>query len=385
MKILFFVDGSKNKYGSEKVAVDVIEKLSQKGIKFIVITAMPGYVRDYCLENGIETYLIKFYSFMYRNSRFKLLEMLKRFIQIIYGCGLDYISIKRITKRVDLNSIDIIYTNHARNLVGGVIAKKFHIYHIIHLHELINGHYYIYPLIPNQIKWVNNHTDCFISCANNVKKNWVKAGLDEHKVVNIYNGIEVDSIPAKHIYNGEDEPLKIVMVASVSKQKGQYILLKAIKKIDKNIRNNIIIDFYGEPDGEEDRILKKYAKDNNINANFVGYDTEIKQKLKNYDIGVNCSRAEACSISILEYKAAGLAVIATDTGGTSEIINDKVDGLLFNRKDINKLSEYIIRLYNNRQEIQKLGKNARNNVCELYSKDDFIDNIYQLFMEYQVC
>ena len=224
MKVLFFVFGSKQKYGSEKVAVDVIERLSKMGNEFIVITAMDGYVRDYCKNNNIETYRIKFYSYLYRRSRFVLLEMIKRILQVIYGVFLDCYAVIKLKQKVDLSNIDLIYTNHYNNLIGGYISRKYKIPHIVHLHELFHGHFSTYPLLPNQIKWVDKHTDSFISCAKNVKENWVKAGLDPQKIKNIYNGIEVDTIPSKQCYPCAGEKIKMVMVASISSAKGQHII-----------------------------------------------------------------------------------------------------------------------------------------------------------------
>ena len=377
MKVLFFIDGSKKGYGSEKVAVDVIDNLSQRGVEFIVITTVSGFVREYCIKNNIETHLLSFYSYMYRSSKIKVIEYLKRLLQIIYGFTLDAVCIFKLKKMIDLSEIDLIYTNHSKNFIGGIISRRYKIPHIIHLHELFNGHYYVYPLLPNQSDWLNKHTDIFISCAKLVAKNWVNAGIDNHKIINIYNGIDYRTIPVKNTVS--NDILKIVMVASVSKQKGQLLVLKALMNISNEKRKNIVIDFYGGSEDDESSKVEEYINKNSIRARLIGYDENVKEKLQSYDIGINCSRAEACSISILEYKAAGLAVVASDAGGTKEIIKHNYDGMLFNRKNLNELSNIIEFLYDNREDISRLGQNARSNVEEKFGIDTFYDKVYDVF------
>ncbi len=56
---------------------------------------------------------------------------------------------------------------------------------------------------------------------------------------------------------------------------------------------------------------------------------------------------ENCSMSILEAKSFGLPVIASDTGGTPEIVRHGRDGFLFERGNAIQLAGYIQKLYRN--------------------------------------
>jgi glycosyltransferase involved in cell wall biosynthesis len=56
------------------------------------------------------------------------------------------------------------------------------------------------------------------------------------------------------------------------------------------------------------------------------------------DLFVLASRAESCSMALLEAMAAGLPVIATRVGGSVELVEDGVNGLLFKANDVAQLT-----------------------------------------------
>jgi L-malate glycosyltransferase len=62
------------------------------------------------------------------------------------------------------------------------------------------------------------------------------------------------------------------------------------------------------------------------------------------DIFVSSSRSEAFSNSILEAMACGCCVVGSRVGGTPELIEDEVRGLLFTPGDANQLAEKLLRL-----------------------------------------
>lgn len=69
--------------------------------------------------------------------------------------------------------------------------------------------------------------------------------------------------------------------------------------------------------------------------------------------------AEGTSLSCIEAQAFGKPVIATPVGGLSDLVFDGYNGLLV-KPDMNRWEEAIVYLYNNRDEMERLGNNARN-------------------------
>jgi glycosyltransferase involved in cell wall biosynthesis len=62
---------------------------------------------------------------------------------------------------------------------------------------------------------------------------------------------------------------------------------------------------------------------------------------------------------VIEGMAAGMPVIATAAGGPTEVITDRVDGILVSPNDIDALAHQLLRLRNDQEYSQRLGIAAR--------------------------
>jgi glycosyltransferase involved in cell wall biosynthesis len=71
----------------------------------------------------------------------------------------------------------------------------------------------------------------------------------------------------------------------------------------------------------------------------------------------------------LEAMACGKAVIASSLGGLKEMIKHPDNGLLFTPGSAKELSEHIISLLNDRQQLLILGRNARKYIEEKFSPE----------------
>ena len=93
---------------------------------------------------------------------------------------------------------------------------------------------------------------------------------------------------------------------------------------------------------------------------------------------INVSESEGIPVSIMEAISFGIPVIATDVGGTSEIVIDGFNGLLLNKTfDIDKLVDVISCAILGRIDLLSFRKNARILWTEKYS----CENNYYKFYE----
>ena len=94
-------------------------------------------------------------------------------------------------------------------------------------------------------------------------------------------------------------------------------------------------------DGPEREKLETLVKKSNLNerVKFWGFVEDVRPLLWASDIYIHPSWGdEAFGLSLLEAMASGLAVVASESGGMMEILND-AQGLLFPRRDVTALSE----------------------------------------------
>jgi glycosyltransferase involved in cell wall biosynthesis len=78
-----------------------------------------------------------------------------------------------------------------------------------------------------------------------------------------------------------------------------------------------------------------------------------------FDIVVQASESEGLPNVVLEAAAASLAIVATDVGGTSEVVTNETDGLLVPKGDADALTSAILRLAENPDLRERLGRAAK--------------------------
>lgn len=95
---------------------------------------------------------------------------------------------------------------------------------------------------------------------------------------------------------------------------------------------------------------------------FTGAVENVVPYLQAMDIFVLPSLIETSSLATMEAMATGLPVISTPVGSITEYLEDKTNGLLFPRKDIDALAQKIESLLMNRTLRERLGLNARKTI-----------------------
>lgn len=176
----------------------------------------------------------------------------------------------------------------------------------------------------------------------------VEMGFDDGTIDVVPNGIDVPrfdaeldaAVDVREERDLDDAPL-VVSVGSVVPRKGLHVLAKAAARLpDAHPQARVVHVGGGGHAGYAD------ALDQLVNASGgamsrTGYVDrgELLGWLDAADVFVSPSFSEGCPISILEAAASGTTVVATDVGGTREILGD--DGLYVPVADPAALAEGI--------------------------------------------
>lgn len=116
------------------------------------------------------------------------------------------------------------------------------------------------------------------------------------------------------------------------------------------------------------------------NTTLLGNVENVHDYLQMADIFIHSSKGEGCSNAILEAMAAGLPIIAADTGGTSEIVTNESGGL-FAYKNIIQIKESIEFLLNNPGKRKLFGENSQRIVKEKFTIQQMMNNYYKILLE----
>jgi glycogen(starch) synthase len=103
---------------------------------------------------------------------------------------------------------------------------------------------------------------------------------------------------------------------------------------------------------------------------------EVLEEYRNNDVFLFPSEwDEPFSIALLEAFSAGLAVVGTDTGGTPEILRDRVNGLVYQKGNTQQMALAIQRIATDRELYQSIRSRAIQDINEQFSFSRMADRI----------
>lgn len=236
----------------------------------------------------------------------------------------------------------------------------------------------------NKILLKNWVCDKFIGISNAVAGDIVAAGIDEKKVVKVYNGIETKKYDCAKLKKYDENIIVIGCVARIMPElKGQDILLEAIKIVKKQ-HPKVMALFAGgvaENQQKDYENLKNYVRDNFLeeNVKFLGNVDNIPEFLNKIDICVVPSRSEGFGLALVEAMAMGVPCIASNIAGPAEIIKNEETGILFNNGDSVELANKIIKTIGKYQEYKEDAWKKRTRIVEKYSIETMCEQLITLY------
>jgi glycosyltransferase involved in cell wall biosynthesis len=314
LNILHYVD--ENNLAWARPWLQLIKYLEDKGLQNHILCRPGGSLDNYVLENkiGLSTY----------KPLISSLPHLCRGISTI----------------IKATKPDIIHTRlSSAAMIGGYWGKRMGVPVVSTIDKYPKNKYYL-------------DSDKLIPCSSAVASHMQSVGFLKSDMELIYNPVDIDEyrkdFPQREDFRrkhniGEDEFI-ILGAGRFVDWKGFDTLIKACSTIRKmeNIEKNWKLWLVG--DGPEMSIYEKCVSDFKMGDKtiFWGFQSNIKQFLWVADLFVQPSREpEGFSLMLLEAMAAGLPAIATDIGGTLDIIDDDLSGWLFKPDDVQKLSSIL--------------------------------------------
>lgn len=203
----------------------------------------------------------------------------------------------------------------------------------------------------------------------------LQAGFLPEQVLQIPNG--VDSSYFKPLPRAEG-PLTVVFVGRLDRMKGVQVLLEAFKQLsDAGVAAHLAIIGDG-PDREK---LTKLARDTGRadSIRFCGETADIRPHLQQATLFVLPSFSEGLSNVLLEAMACGLPVVATRVGGTVDLVQDGVNGILVEPDNAGQLYQAMKKILQNKDLAKALGVQARKTAVEKFSLESVTEQYVSLY------
>lgn len=229
-----------------------------------------------------------------------------------------------------------------------------------------------------------------VANAEAVRGQMIEEGVRADKIVTVYNGLDMQrALPPADL--GRDEALVmfglpreperrfVTIVANVRHPvKDHSMFLRAARRVHESVPGAAFV-IAGE--GGLMESLRAQATELGIEREtfFIGRCTNVAALLSVSDVCVLSSKAEGFSNAILEYMAAGRAVVATDVGGAREVVIENETGHLVAAGDDETMAARIVSLLNEPERARAMGEQGQQLVAGKFSCEAQLERTESLY------
>ncbi len=363
-KKIVFVSISCDLYGSSKVLLSLVLQMKQKSSKYEPVVCLPpedGPLRDRLKEAGvriIEMPVVKLTR-----------SMLKSFA--IFGLLSEYFRAKRIFRR-ETSGMDIycIQSNTLATVFGSIYCKFRRTKHIIHVHEIMDRPKLAALFFKYMLKF-GSEMVVYNSEATAAYYNKLAPSLRK-KSTTIINGVDRTGVPIseseredirRDLYNAGPGDVIIGLVGRINRLKGHDITLDIFEELVVEYPE-LCIRFVGSPPPNQEHFLVNLREridsmEAGNRVQIVDFRENVFPLMEAMDlVVVPSTEPESFGLVVVEAMLSGKAVVGSDIGGISTIIDPNRTGLLFDPKDKESYKRAVKKLLDDNRLKQKMETEA---------------------------
>ncbi len=374
IKIVFF-SHYLNLHGANRSLLHLIHGLKNYPVEpLIIIPEGEGELADTLKKHKINFKQIKF-RYSYGKSKSGRISRLIK----------NSIATAKIVLFLRKQKVSLIYSNSSVINVGYWVARILGMPHIWHVREFGQEDYSLRP------DWgmdyqnhLFNQSAAVISVSSALRNTTLR---DVSNVTVIYNGVanEKDLRERDFSWPESDTPFCFLLLGQISSSKMQGTAIEAFAVVKKYLvglgrSGKLILQGRGSSTQKEE--LKKLI----LNLELTGwveirdYTPEPLQAFKACHVALVCSKMEAMGRVTAEAMIAGRPVIGNATGGTVELIQDGVTGLLYSHsaKDLAEKMRYCI---DHPSWVLDAGQKARQFAVTQFTEEQYTENVWKVIQK----
>lgn len=287
-------------------------------------------------------------------------------------------AMNRIKSVIREEKISLLHSNSIRaHIYAALSARAFGLPVVWHQRNMLSGEIIdpdrLFSFLPSLI----------ICNSQAVARRFLRKGKLPPNVRVVYNGVDtakfspdIDGRAVREEFGIGSDQAVVGMASRFNAIKGHETFLEAVKIVLKqcaDIRDKLKFLVVGGAVFDEDRKRERYLRALTSrmglgeNVIFAGFREDMPSVYAAMDIFVLASSAEACGRVLLEAMACAKPVIATNSGGSPEIVMDGTTGYLFEPNDALSLAKKITALLRDNDEAKRMGQAGSKRVIESFS------------------
>ena len=294
---------------------------------------------------------------------------------------------QRLADLIDREQADVVISNSMALLEGAYasrIAGRPHIWNVLEILSKDPGHV---PLMPLELvySWLPQLTDALVAVSAAVAEEFERF-LPADRIHTIHTGIHPPKVSAAPMdVRTEfgwtaDTPL-VQFVGILSERKGVRTLIGAVPLILKSFPETRFL--LAGIDGGMKAFLESEIARLNLGSfvKLLGQRKDIGRLVSECSTFVLPSNADPLPVAVLEAMALGKPVVATNSGGCSEMVEPGTTGLLVPPQSPEELAKAIVTVLADSDLAKRMGEQGRQRFQNMFSLQQYISKFEDLIQE----
>ena len=276
---------------------------------------------------------------------------------------------KRILAMIRHDGYQVIHCHGARaNMMGMLLRKKAGVPVISTIHSDYRLDYLGRPMAAltygNINKIALRRFDAWVGVSAGMTNLLISRGFDPQRVYTLYNGVDFSRQPEivpRDAYlksiglSVEEDTVVFGIAARINPVKDMTTLIRAFAAAVEECPNiRLVIAGDGEQEAEIRALARELCPSGTVC--FAGWVQQIDSFYNALDVNVLTSLSETFPYALTEGARMHCATIASRVGGVPYLIDDGFNGLLFEPRDVAKLTSHMVYFARHREERLAMGE-----------------------------
>lgn len=334
--------------GANICLLEYLEILQSKGFEQHVIVPGDGVMAKEIKEKKMAVSVIPSYPWM--KTPFVTEKVSTKLRKVVRK----KIAVAATEKVIETFNPDYVATNTIANPIAAYAANNKSKNHVWFVHEFgKEDHGYLIAGNEKKGKEIINRLSQKVVFNSKIIQAQYEQFVEPQKRYIVYNGVNLPKLVNGYKASSANK-INMVMLGQIAPSKNPLDALKALKIcVDEGL--DAELNIVGSAENEEYlQMLNSYIESEHLQkrVHFLGSTKQPEAILIQNDVLLMCSRMEAFGRVTVEAHKCGLPVIAANTGGSVELINE-ANGYLYQSGNYKDLADKIMKFSESRDRFDK--------------------------------
>lgn len=374
MKVCFVSITNDNAFwGADRSLIDTIDVLRERGVEpFVIVPRQGGAVGKEVEARNLPLTVIAY--------RWWVVHVGMSTFKRLYRMAHSVVATLRLAWQIRRWGCDVVYTNTAAICVGAMAARLLGLPHVWHVREFVGDDHGLCFVLGEgrSIRLIDRWSDVVIANSRAVGEKFARA-MVPGKMHVIHNMMRSPAPSAESVtVSPQNSNFRCVISGRVSESKGQVDAVRALGMLrQQGLDVELLI--VGEGKKKYVELVESLAGELNVTdrVHFIGYVTDVFPFYRSADAVLVCSKCEAFGRVTAEAMLCGKPVVGTNTGGTPELVQENITGLLYTPGDAETLASHIKQLIDRPDWTKEMGNNGERWARENLSPERYAGRILE--------